>query len=91
MSDCSSEAMKPKEQPKTCETCISDCIRAGKDDMSACHYYEPNYNTLEQRYQQLEQVAKEMCQFLEYKDCFDVGYGRKYRDRLQALGVSVND
>lgn len=40
MSDCSIEAMKPKEQPKTCETCISDCIRAGKDDMSAFDLHE---------------------------------------------------
>lgn len=74
MSDCSTEAMKPKEQPRTCGTCehafnkdIPCCVPViGCEDIRAfyrevgCNHYKERKDTSEQRYQQLEQVAKEM-------------------------------
>ena len=95
------QAMEPKKQPKTCGTCeyhkaeiFRDC--ACKDstayrkpthpDAKACAFYKQAM-TLEQRYQQLEQVAKEMLSFIERVE--QTAY-EEFREQLEALGVDVD-
>ena len=75
MSDCSTEAMKPKEPPKTCGNCdLNDAIRHLDDllanDEFPCDECRADHEqlrgwlvglqSLEQCYQQLEQVAWEL-------------------------------
>ena len=75
MSDCSTQAMKPKER-RTCGTCkhvsstLLDCFYASNDsnfymrctrpDMVACEHYEDDPDSLLRRYERLAQVAREM-------------------------------
>lgn len=71
MSDCSTNDMKPKEPPNTCWNCEDFSITGwcheyemGRSDTAPiCKHYKkaqrPHVDTLEQRYQQLEQVARE--------------------------------
>lgn len=131
MSDCSSEAMKPKERPKTCGTCgwfalepgklrsgaclgsYSKCLRAYK--LTSVHRCEgeqvwcPGWrskgsDTLEQRYQQLEQVARDMYTFISINEILNgttlrgqakpadkIMCRSSFQDQLESLGVSVDD
>lgn len=73
MSD--TQAMTPKEPPRTCGhadpyalscdiCCKSRRIQVGYDEKD-CGYWVEDADTLEQRCQQLEQVAREMLEFIE--------------------------
>lgn len=80
MSDCSTQAMMPKER-RTCGTCkhVSnvwlDCMFAASDsryymrctrpDMRACEHYVDDPDSLPRRYEHLAKVAREM--FCEYR------------------------
>lgn len=82
MSDCSTAAMVPKELPKTCGKC--------GDDTPACNFLWERNQELEQRYQQISKVVKE----LYWNVCDRTDYGfevmREYVPKLEALGVSVD-
>lgn len=54
MSDCRTEAMVPKEPTRTCKGCSE------RLPLDACKIKARCYD-LGQRYQQLEQVARDMC------------------------------
>lgn len=118
MSDCSTQAMKPKER-RTCGTCKNvnavwlDCFHAANDssyymrstkpDARACGHHVDDPDSLPRRHERLAQVAREM--FVEYKRLFTshvVAAGRiktftkftsagDFLDKLEALGVSVDD
>lgn len=110
MSNCNTAATD--EQPKTCGTCehafnqdIPCCVPViGCEDIravyrkSGCHHYEPRTETLEQRYQQLEEVARDMwCTMREWYEVLPtedspnpVPFWTHLNDRLQSLGVDVN-
>lgn len=129
MSDCSTAAMLPKEQPRTCGTCehlarARDPKAASMSDHICLHMvtyvndpnrpncggtrYSPRSapqeaGQLEQRCQQLEQMAREMWQFfhlvsddLGIEVSFTHGAtGKvwslpKFREQLEALGVTVD-
>lgn len=84
MSDCSTQAMMPKER-RTCGTCkhVSnvwlDCMFAASDsryymrctrpDMRACEHYVDDPDSLPRRYERLAQVAREMLD--EYRLLYD--------------------
>ena len=132
MSDFSTQAMKPKEQPKTCGNCANveaeihtvKCPHkrypmekmvdwAGHPRFkhhindSGCEHWTMRHNdTIEQRYQQLEEVAREMLKAIApmHETCCedtcrnlaDMGWKdgccyRGFREQLEALGVSVDD
>lgn len=86
MSDCSTEAMKPKEPPcfvpKTCASCGTiNCSHL--DDY--CSNYTLRTDIIEQRNQQLEEVAKEML------GCV---FGHRYYEfehKLMECGVSLDE
>lgn len=80
MSDCSANAMKPKEPPKTCGGCCKTCAHLDMPRLRVCtkHHYEidpegrcfcggEDYvectDTIDQRYQKLEQVAKDLYNY----------------------------
>ena len=130
MSGCSTQAMAPKEPPKTCGTCANfvkepykqhagACMASYKhcpvngylcvSDMWPCErtdLYIQREDTLEQRCQQLELVAKELYTELKVH-MIDEMVSRcatpkeasdrtrfclsNQRYRLEALGVSVDD
>lgn len=87
MSDCNTQAMKPKER-RTCGTCKNvnavwlDCFHAANDssyymrctrpDMRACEHYVDDPDSLTRRYEHLAQVAREMFDSLE-RTCEDLG------------------
>ena len=106
MSDCSIQAMTPKEPHKTCETCdryynvrpfmrqgacaLDDldedgCVPIRNADDEACARWLAVELPLEQRFQQLEQVAKEMIGAIWSSDLQWV-----YEERLRKLGVSLD-
>ncbi len=103
MSDCSSEAMKPKDMDmikspnasKTCGMCQHQeyCHTPSESSLAeVCARFRPigeSYlngpDPLEQRYQQLEQVVREMFYDLDPYCAFP------YREQLEALGVNVDD
>lgn len=107
MSDCSTQAMKPKEPPRTnpfpnglwpnrgdCHTCAKtghcEYEQFGERIATArCEYRPSAYHSLEQRYKQLEQVA--MWAYEIMRDFCAPAYANEYRDKLEALGVSVDD
>lgn len=81
MSDCSTQAMNPKEPPKTCGNCnryfnVRPTMRQGtcplddldehgcapihNEDDEACDDWRAIEIPIEQRYQQLEQVARDL-------------------------------
>lgn len=80
MSDCSTAAMLPKEQPKTCGTCgqadpyalscdicckcKSRRFQVGYDEAACSHWV---YGPLEQRCQQLELVVWNMLEYIKGK------------------------
>lgn len=80
---------------KTCGNCGNPCGREN------CGFWEPNNEVLEQRYQQLAELAREMI--AEYQDCahaLSLCRGRNYireyytlpgdfRKRLEELGVEL--
>lgn len=82
MSDCSTQAMMPKER-RTCGNCghavqsnvfcrESDGSTAGLHSMEecGCRKWIGRTDTLEQRYEHLEQVAREM--FVAYRDTLPI-------------------
>lgn len=109
MSDCSTNAMKPKDMDllkspnvsKTCGSCghvyqvVLNChyadndgryyARATRSDVRACEDWVPNQDSLEQHYEQLEQVAMNMFYDLDPYCAFP------YREQLEALGVMVDE
>lgn len=125
MSDFSTKAMEPKEQPKTCGTCASyyevrPTMRQGScfydelddygcsplhdhDELCDKDRWEPIPLTIEQRYQHLEQVAREMlndikkanqCAFDGHTDIALVimaNISGIYTSKLEALGVIVDE
>lgn len=120
MSDCSTAAMLPKEPPNTCGTCanvyerILKCHYASNgsfterttyEDSKSCSQYVERQDTQEQRYGQLEQVARDMLQTIKV---LEKGYKQHVnpnpcgplilpmpseccRDNLRSLGVQVDD
>lgn len=78
MSDCSTQAMTPKEPPKTCGTCAHSesyevyCPKLNlfivAKQKARCGLWEDQDGDSRQRRQQLEQVAQEM--FSEYRKLF---------------------
>lgn len=128
MSDCSTSAMLPKEQPKTCGTCGHSAKRHNpptnvghprKNDLVClvhavsvssdlggapmpCGIYHqepgnwtPRTDTLEQRYQQLEQVAKSLLG-IAHGAAEEIMFPSrelvaKQRRKLETLGVSLDD
>lgn len=123
MSDCSTQAMKPKEPPRTCGTCFYStprkyghwttndliCLRhaistnserhhttaCGWGIAGPCGWRPKEPDAVEQRCQQLEQVAREMYDWADgvVNRCYTVVPGRVdgFRARLEALGVSLDD
>lgn len=85
MSDCSMQAMEPK-QPRTCGTCGHvretrlNCFYAANDrayyagctspDAMACEHYVDDPDSLQRRYERLAQVAREM--FVAYRDTLPI-------------------
>lgn len=75
MSDCSTQAMMPKER-RTCGTCehVNDVrlgcmfaandssyyMRSTKPDVRACEHYVDDLDSLPRRYERLARVAREM-------------------------------
>lgn len=111
MSDCSTQAMMPKER-RTCGTCehvsstLLDCFYASNDsnfymqctrpDVRACEHYVDDPDSLQRRYERLEQVAREMMRYArirlhEHWTEEDAMAVSAYREELDALGVSVDD
>ena len=84
---------------KTCGNCGNPCGREN------CGFWEPNNEVLEQRYQQLEDVAKDMLRFLknierEYPRLLDPNRksggqilypmpSDEYANQLEELGVDL--
>ncbi len=111
MSDCISSAMMPKER-RTCRTCKNvnavwlDCFHAANDssyymrctrpDMRACGHYVDDPDSLQRRYERLEQVAGEMWRYMDGVLNRNWAYSLPsdtdaFREQLEALGVSVDD
>lgn len=75
---------------KTCGNCGNPCGREN------CGFWEPNNEVLEQRFQQLAKVAKEMITALEVA-YIAIGISREwnsyvikgFRKQLEELGVEV--
>lgn len=83
MSDCSTQAMMPKER-RTCGTCehVNDVrlgcmfaasdssyyMRSTKPDVRACEHYVDDLDSLPRRHERLAHVAREML--VEYKRLF---------------------
>ena len=108
MSDCSTQAMAPKEQPKTCGTCANfvkepykqhagACM--GSYDTDTCTYHATNIYRCEddspwcpgwrqKEPEPLEQVARDAIRALDDGNWLEAD---ALRDRLEALGVSVDD
>lgn len=89
---------------KTCGNCKHDgCLysQIPADREGCVGWSDANERSLEQRYKQLEQVAREAWKCLDsvprlYKELYDVdGYARDcanmIREQLEALGVSIDD
>ncbi len=86
MSDCSTEAMKPKE-PKSCDNCDHRCWY--EREAKFCQHWTPNSDVLTQRYQQLEQVT--LWIYDTMRDHCAEAYSDEARERLEALGVNVDE
>lgn len=101
MSDCSMAAMLPKT-----DDAFKAYFEDGREITTFCGY--PLREAFEklQRYQQLEQVAMELCKAIApmHEPCCedtccnlaDMGWGegccfQDFREQLEALGVSVDD
>lgn len=68
------------------------CLLNGtfEHECNYCSDWIPRTDTLEQRYQQLEQVAQEMWMSLtSTDDLFIQDRASRHREQLQALGVDV--
>lgn len=104
MSDCITQAMKPKER-RTCGTCAHCEPSEWHCDSKASEYswmvdvddvdlpcggygYERRTDGLAERYERLAQVAKGMLDFVERAE--QMAY-EEFREQLKALGVSVDD
>lgn len=103
MSDCSTQAMVPKER-RTCRTCKNvnavwlDCFHAANDssyymrctrpDMRACGHYVDDPDSLPRRYEHLAQVAMEMLEAMRVSRNSSYGF---YRRMLEGCGVTVDD
>lgn len=93
MSDCSTNAMLPKDQPSD-EQIDKYVLHFGINDpdeymrqvseveINDCKFIDT------QRYQQLEQVAQGMLSFIER---FEQTAYEKFFEQLKALGVSVDE
>ena len=108
MGDCSMHAMKPK-QPRTCGNCghgvqtnvfcrESDGKTAGLHSLGerGCRKWVARGDTLEQRYERLAQVARDMLRYArirlgEHWTKEDAKACKAYEDELRALEVSVDD
>lgn len=104
MSDCSTEAMKPKEPPMSstgidvedlqkCVELIASVTGAPVPDCP-CNLTDVYHSVkdLQQRHQQLEQVAWEMFQDIEsafVSGKFKPEVYADYRDKLEAVGVKT--
>ncbi len=100
MSDCSTEAMKPKERSKKkIGYVLRWKINDPDDTMSQITEVDVNDHRFieEQRYQQLEQIAREM-----FKRAYEFNRGGSYpslggiyiadfREQLEALGVEIDE
>lgn len=98
MSDCSMNAMKPKEPPKTCGNCGKCIAIVGHCDDSndrvdlydqSYENWTPRTDDPEQRCQQLEQVAREMFVILDKN--LSPSFTWEFCEQLEALGVSMDD
>lgn len=116
MSDCSTHAMEPK-QPRTCGNCghgvqtnvfcrESGGSTAGLHSLGerGCRKWTARTDTIEQRYDQLAQVARSMYRIIAtYESRFEGEYyspsewvpergavTRSTKEQLEALGVSVD-
>lgn len=114
MSDCSTQAMMPKER-RTCgncnnwhsvgvirgycgldETLENGCLPLHLNDDAACGDYEDIPPTLQERYEHLAQVAREMWQYMDGVLNRNWAYSLPsdtdaFREQLGELGVSVDD
>lgn len=116
MSDCLTNAMKPKEPTKICGTCghyslIFGVCKQGEEDVrkpfgeEPCKFYKfdgfyPDgswreaQEALEQRYEQLEQIARNMFirAFEHNREGPHLGgiYIADFREQLEALGVDID-
>lgn len=104
MSDCSTQAMMPKER-RTCRTCKNvnavwlDCFHAANDssyymrctrpDMRACEHYVDDPDSLPRRYEHLAQVTLWMYDTM--RDFCAKAYADEAKERLKQCGVSVDD
>lgn len=103
MSDCSTQAMMPKER-RTCRTCKNvnavwlDCFHAANDssyymrctrpDMRACEHYVDDPDSLPRRHERLAEVAMEMLEAMRVSRNSAYGF---YRRLLDGCGVTVDD
>lgn len=102
MSDCSTQAMTPKER-RTCGNCNNcdffdmECSYIEEDgthrtvtmDTPACADWERRILTDEERYERLEQVALWMYDTM--RDFCAKAYADEAEERLKQCGVSVDD
>lgn len=108
MSDCSTLAMEPKAQPRTCRTCGWFALEPdkrrggacmGSYDIETCTYHATNIYRCEDDspwcpgWRQkgpdpLEQVVRDAIRALDDGNWLEAD---ALRDRLEALGVSVDD
>lgn len=107
MSDCSIDAMKPKERPKTCGNCAhgkhvfiscwegNDGKRHDYESFSpACKHWHGHEGTFKERFEQLGQVTKQLWNFLEARSekVPQATYILgKTAEQLEALGVNIDD
>ena len=106
MSDCSINAMKPKEPSKTCGNCghgdylstvycdVFNCDMLVSD--KPCQDWIKNENNQDQRYQQLGQVAKDMFKCIDEsmdRETYVTTFGElgSWQDQLKELGVEIDD
>lgn len=80
------------------ETLENGCLPLHLNDDAACGDYEDIPPTLQERYEQLAQVAREMLETMQYwyqlldaEDTPNYCYLASLERKLEALGVSVDD
>lgn len=108
MSDCSTDDMKPKEKPKTCGNCgraktyalhcerLDVCVNADDVIYLQGRCWVPKNDTIEQRYQQLEQMIRRMHRYIKKDADYSLSPAKDtaakyYREEIEALGVSLDD